>query len=25
VDSGSQTIKEEDIVEDGWTIVRRKK
>ncbi|KAB1252885.1 Pre-rRNA-processing protein TSR2-like protein [Camelus dromedarius] len=22
---GSQTIKEEDIVEDGWTIVRRKK
>lgn len=21
----SQTIKEEDIVEDGWTIVRRKK
>ncbi|EHB07876.1 Pre-rRNA-processing protein TSR2-like protein [Heterocephalus glaber] len=24
-DSNSQTIKEEDIVEDGWTIVRRKK
>ncbi|KAM5221676.1 pre-rRNA-processing protein TSR2 homolog [Ctenodactylus gundi] len=24
-DRSSQTIKEEDIVEDGWTIVRRKK
>ncbi|XP_062939368.1 pre-rRNA-processing protein TSR2 homolog isoform X3 [Cynocephalus volans] len=24
-DPDSQTIKEEDIVEDGWTIVRRKK
>ncbi|KFO20691.1 pre-rRNA-processing protein TSR2 homolog [Fukomys damarensis] len=24
-DANSQTIKEEDIVEDGWTIVRRKK
>lgn len=24
-DPNSQTIKEEDIVEDGWTIVRRKK
>lgn len=24
-DPDPQTIKEEDIVEDGWTIVRRKK